>query len=178
MRSKVLSLLSFGSQGMYCRSLASVCSLLHSHVQLTNEEFVLKGQQSLIEFCWIQNLTTVFTRARHWYLSQDPPGTVPHCLCKIHLNVIRLSVASSVSRFPTFAIGQVVGRPFLTVEVQVHYEGSLCNICGGRSGTATGFSPSRLLWFYPVSYHNTSAPYYLSTVAGTVGPLAPMVSRV
>jgi hypothetical protein len=34
-----------------------------------------------------------------------------------------------------------------------------------------------VLWFYPVSYHNTHAPYHLSIVVGTVGPLVARVSR-
>jgi hypothetical protein len=43
------------------------------------------------------------------------------------------------------ATAQVVSRRLLTVEAQVRSQGSACEICGGQSGTGTGFSPVSMI---------------------------------
>jgi hypothetical protein len=48
------------------------------------------------------------------------------------------------------AMAQAVSRRPLTAEVRVHSRVSPCVICGGQSGTGTGFSP--VLRFSPVNF--------------------------
>jgi hypothetical protein len=47
------------------------------------------------------------------------------------------------------AMAQAVSRRPLTAEARVRFRFSPCDICGGQSGTGTGFSPS--CRFYPVN---------------------------
>jgi hypothetical protein len=53
-------------------------------------------------------------------------------------------------------MAQVVIRYPLTAEACVHVHVSRCDICGGQSGTRTGFSE-----FFGLihQYHTTRAPY-------------------
>jgi hypothetical protein len=44
----------------------------------------------------------------------------------------------------------------LTAEARVRSRVSPCGICGGQSGTGTGFSPITLV--FPYQFHSTSAP--------------------
>jgi hypothetical protein len=50
-------------------------------------------------------------------------------------------------------MAQVVSHQILTVEAQVHARVSPCGICGGQSGTGTGFSLSSSI--FPSIYHYT-----------------------
>ena len=55
---------------------------------------------------------------------------------------------------PTMA--QAFSRRPVTTEAPVRSQVSPCEICGGQSGTGTGFSSSTSL--FPCQYHSTSAP--------------------
>jgi hypothetical protein len=52
-------------------------------------------------------------------------------------------------------MAQVVSRRSPTAEARVHARVNPCGICGGQSGTGTGFSPSSLV--FPCQYHYTVA---------------------
>jgi hypothetical protein len=49
--------------------------------------------------------------------------------------------------------------PVLMVEARILAQVGLRGICGGQSGTATGFSPSPSV--FPCQYHSTAAPHSL-----------------
>jgi hypothetical protein len=54
------------------------------------------------------------------------------------------------------AMAQAVSRRPPTAEAQVRFWVSPCGICGGQSGTGTGFSPSSSVFSY--QFHSTGAP--------------------
>jgi hypothetical protein len=54
------------------------------------------------------------------------------------------------------AMAQAVSRRPSTAESRVRSRVSPCGVCGGQSGTGTGFSPSTLV--FPCQFHSTGAP--------------------
>jgi hypothetical protein len=54
------------------------------------------------------------------------------------------------------AIAQVVSRRPLTAEARVRAPVNPCGICGGQSGTGTGFSPSSTI--FPCQYISFQGP--------------------
>jgi hypothetical protein len=54
------------------------------------------------------------------------------------------------------AMAQAVSRRPLTAEALVRSRVSPCGICGGQTGTGTGFSPSTSV--FPCQFHSTGAP--------------------
>jgi hypothetical protein len=53
-------------------------------------------------------------------------------------------------------MAQAVSRRPPTAEDRVRTRVSACGICGGQSGTGTGFSPSSSV--FPCQFHSTGAP--------------------
>jgi hypothetical protein len=53
------------------------------------------------------------------------------------------------------AMVQVVSRRPLTAEARVRSRVNPCGICGGQSGSGTGFSPSSSV--FPCQYHSAVA---------------------
>jgi hypothetical protein len=58
-------------------------------------------------------------------------------------------------------MAQAVSRRPLTAEVWVRSQVDPCGVCGGQSGTGTGFSPSTSVFF--CQFHSTGAPLHEKT---------------
>jgi hypothetical protein len=58
-------------------------------------------------------------------------------------------------------MAQAIRRRPLTAESRVRSRVSPCRICGGPSGTGTGFSPSTSV--FPCQFHSTAAPLHGKT---------------
>jgi hypothetical protein len=74
------------------------------------------------------------------------------------------------------AMPQVVSRRPLTEEFRVRALVNPCRICGGQSGTRTGFFTSSLV--FPCHYHSTIVLHiYISPGGSTICPLVAAVQR-
>jgi hypothetical protein len=55
-------------------------------------------------------------------------------------------------------MAQAVNRRPHTAEARFRSRVSICGVCGGQSGTGTGFSPSTPV--FPCQFHSTGAPLH------------------
>jgi hypothetical protein len=63
----------------------------------------------------------------------------------------------------------------VTAEARVLTRINPCGICGGQSGSGTGFSPSSSI--FPCQYHSTGFDTRISSVGRKIGPLLAAVQR-
>jgi hypothetical protein len=93
---------------------------------------------------------------------QKETGTVKHYVQKetgqaFHFGEItRLAELCSVTFILGRAMAQAVSRQPLTAEARLRSRVGPCGICGGQSGSGTGFSRSTSV--FPCHFHSTGAP--------------------
>jgi hypothetical protein len=80
---------------------------------------------------------------------------VHYCLSSFFMAAVLL-VLNTFSKWYGRAMAQAVSRLPPTAEARVRSRVSPCGICGGQSGTWTGFSPSTSV--FPCQFHSTGAP--------------------
>jgi hypothetical protein len=83
-----------------------------------------------------------------WFIYVHNSTAQSSCDTRITSNV-------SLNRCVGRAMAQTVSRRPLTAEAQVRCQVGQCGICGGQSGTGTGFSPSTSV--FPSQFHSTGA---------------------
>ena len=64
------------------------------------------------------------------------------------------------------AMAQAVSRRLITAESRVQFQARPCEICGGKSGTGTGFSPNTSV--FPCQSHSTGATYSFVRLSPTL----------
>ena len=106
-------------------------------------------QRSLLGFTYMLLLPEGQT-GEAWELSKKQCSSVNREAVARH--ALKL-LSSLLSR----AVGQAVSRRALTAQDQVRSQLSPREICGRKSGTRTGFSPSTS--GFPCQHHSTNAPY-------------------
>jgi hypothetical protein len=80
----------------------------------------------------------------------------------LHLSLSYMIYETRVSKcVESRSMAQVASRRPLIAEARVQSWVSPCGICGGQSGTWTGFSPSTLV--SPCQFHSTDAPLHGKT---------------
>jgi hypothetical protein len=97
-------------------------------------------------------------------------------LDNLKYNDTRGKGGSAKDRVGGHAIAQVVRRRLLSSETRVQSQGSPCWVCGGRSGTGAGSSPSNST--FSCLCYSASVPFCrLLSGDATMGPLAANVPR-
>ena len=108
-----------------------------------------------------------YTRRSYYFnLLNECSDVITDILCVSRQNAENLKVRLNVRKFLNFlfvlrsfksrAMAQAVSRQPLTAEARVRSQVSACGICGGRSGTGTGFSPGTSVFSLSVSFHRCS----------------------
>jgi hypothetical protein len=88
---------------------------------------------------------------------QHCKGVVTDCTSTFFsLYIIKGCHTQRVNSILGRAMAQAVSRRPLTAEALVRSRVGRCGICGGQSGTGTGFSPSTSV--LPYQFHSTGAP--------------------
>jgi hypothetical protein len=100
----------------------------------------------------IKRMPTAIARCRCTIVNSRPH-------CQLHFRIVYGTAAKTLLQTRGLAIAQAVSRRILTAEPRVRSQVNTCGICGGQSGTGTGFSPSPSV--FPCRYHSTATPYSL-----------------
>jgi hypothetical protein len=91
--------------------------------------------------------------------NKDPYIYFDKNICRVHHAVHHTGIQEHLLKLYTWkgrAMAQAVSRRPPTTEARVRSPVSPCGICGGQSGTGTGFSSSTSV--FPCQFHSTGAP--------------------
>jgi hypothetical protein len=93
-----------------------------------------------------------FLRNQEYMREEGTVTTYSNMRCVIDRTAYSNGINGSCGR----AMAQAVSRRPPTAEARVRSRVSSCGVCGGQSGTGTGFSPSKSV--FPCQFHSTGAP--------------------
>jgi hypothetical protein len=113
-------------------------------------------------FVWISERTGLlpFTVLSDWFLYGI---TESHCL--LHVWTESFNILHATFSIQGHAMSLTVHHPLLTTDARVRSLADPCTICGGQSGTGTGFPPSTCVFSCEYQYYFTNTPYTYSSLA-------------